>query len=148
MRDLKYQLNKAEKPITDLAIVVPKCYHDFLDIFSKKASDKMSPHSKYDHKIELLERSKNHGQAAFCGMSKLQLKFIKKFLEEHLKKGFIKASRALCSSPILLAKKPGGGIRFCIDYRRLNKLTKKDAYPIIRNWGAADLSSLSRYKLF
>ena len=55
---------------------------------------------------------------------------MKKFLEEHLKKRFIKASSAPCSSSILLAKKPGGGIRFCVDYWKLNKLTKKDAYPL------------------
>ena len=30
----------------------------------------------------------------------------------------------------MLAAKPGGGIRFCINYKRLNELTKKDAYPI------------------
>ena len=55
---------------------------------------------------------------------------MKKFLEEHLKKKFIKASSAPCSSPIPLAKKPGGGNRFCVDYRKLNSLTKKDAYPL------------------
>ena len=56
---------------------------------------------------------------------------MKKFLEEHLKKGFIEASSAPCSSPILLAKKPGGGIRFCVDYCKLNELTKKDVYPLL-----------------
>ena len=63
-------------------------------------------------------------------MSTPQLEFVKKFLEEHLKKIFIEASSAPCSSPILLAKKPGGGIRFYVDYWKLNKLTKKDAYPL------------------
>ena len=61
MQDLKYQLNKAEKPITDPATVVPECYHDFLDVFSKKALDKIFPHSKYNHKIELLNGGKNYG---------------------------------------------------------------------------------------
>ena len=42
MRDLEYQLNKAEKPTTDPATVVPECYHEFLDVFSKEASDKVS----------------------------------------------------------------------------------------------------------
>ena len=32
--------------------------------------------------------------------------------------------------PILFVKKPGGGIRFCVDYKRLNAITKKDRYPI------------------
>ena len=110
--------------------MVPECYHKFLDVFLKEALDVVSPHSKYDHKIELVNGGKNHGQAALRGMSKPQLEFVKNFLKENLKKGFIEASRAPCLSPILLAKKPGGGICFCVDYRRLNELTKKDAYPI------------------
>ena len=130
MRDLEYQLNKTEKPVTDPVTVVPECYHEFLDVFSKEKSDKVSPHSKYDHKIKLVNGGKDHGQAALRGMSKPQLEFVKNFLEENLKKGFIEASKAPCSSPILLAKKPGGRIRFCVDYKRLNELTKKDAYPI------------------
>ena len=39
-------------------------------------------------------------------------------------------SLASYSSPILFVKKSGGGIRFCVDYRRLNAITKKDRYPI------------------
>ena len=63
-------------------------------------------------------------------MSKPQLEFVKKFLEKHLKKRLIKASKVSYFSPILLAKKLGRGIRFCMDYKKLNELTKKDAYPI------------------
>jgi hypothetical protein len=29
-----------------------------------------------------------------------------------------------------MVKKPGGGIRFCVDYRGLNKITKRDRYPL------------------
>ena len=47
-----------------------------------------------------------------------------------MKKGFIEANSSPYSSPILLTKKPGGGIRFCVDYQQLNEITKKDAYPI------------------
>ena len=132
MRDIEYQLNKETKPLTDLKIVVPTEYHDFLNVFSKDVSDTLRPYRKYDHKIELL-KDKNLSDlrhSALRGMSSPQLKFVKKFLEEHLKKGFFEASSAPCSSPILLAKKPGGGIRFCVDYRKLNSLTKKDAYPL------------------
>ena len=146
MRDLKYQLNKAKKPTTDPATVVPECYHNFLDVFSKEQSDNVSSHFKYDQKIEPINGSKDHGQATFCGMSKPQLKFVKNFLEENLKKGFIEANRAPCSSLILLAKKPGRGIRFCVNYRRLNELTKKNAYsiPLI----AETLAQLKKAKVF
>jgi hypothetical protein len=36
--------------------------------------------------------------------------------------------------PILFIKKPGSGIRFCIDYRKLNTITKKNTYliPLIK----------------
>ena len=66
-------------------------------------------------------------------MSIPQLKFVKKFLEKYLKKEFIEASSIPCTSSILLAKKPGGGIRFCVNYQKLNSLIKKDAYllPLI-----------------
>ena len=132
MRDIKYQLNKGAKPLTDPKTVVPAEYHDYLDVFSKETSDTLRPYGKYDHKIELLKDKElsDLGHSALRGMSVPQLKFVKKFLEEHLKKGFIEASSAPCSSPILLAKKPGGGIRFCVDYRKLNSFTKKDAYPL------------------
>ena len=63
-------------------------------------------------------------------MSEPKLQFLKKFVEEHLKKGFIKASSAPCLSPIMLAVKPGRGVQFWVDYRKLNKLIVKDAYPI------------------
>ena len=59
-----------------------------------------------------------------------QLRLMKEYLEEHLRKGFIIPSGAPFSSPVLFAKKPGGGWRFCVDYRKLNTITKKDQYPI------------------
>ena len=132
MRDIKYQLNKTTKPPTNLKTVVLEEYHDFLDVFSKDISDTLRPYGKYDHKIELLKDKQlsNLGHSTLWGMSTPQLEFVKKFLEEHLKKRFIEASSAPCSSLILLAKKPGGGIRFFVDYWKLNELTKKNAYPL------------------
>lgn len=29
-----------------------------------------------------------------------------------------------------MAQKPGGGLRFCVDYRKLNAMTRKDRYPL------------------
>ena len=47
-----------------------------------------------------------------------------------LEKGFIRASNSLATLPILFIQKLGGRLRFYIDYRALNTLTKKDRYPL------------------
>jgi hypothetical protein len=47
-----------------------------------------------------------------------------------LEKGFIRASNSLAALPVLFIWKPGGGLQFCVDYRALNALTKKDRYPL------------------
>ena len=49
---------------------------------------------------------------------------------DNLVKGFIEPSQAPFASPILFAKKPNGGLRFCIDYCKLNNITRKDRYPL------------------
>jgi Reverse transcriptase (RNA-dependent DNA polymerase) len=63
-------------------------------------------------------------------MSAEELKVVKKYLTKNLDKGFIKPSQAPFVAPILFVKKPDGSLCFCIDYRKLNLLTKKDRYPL------------------
>lgn len=47
-----------------------------------------------------------------------------------LKEGVIKPSTNSCSSSVVLARKKDGSYRFCIDYRKLNTVIEKDAYPL------------------
>lgn len=109
IQDIDYQLNKDKRPPIDPATKVLECYHNFLDVFLKKASNIILAHLKHNHVIHLLGE-KAYGQAALRTMPKEKLTFVKKFLEDNLKKGFIKASNIPCSLPIMLAVKSRGNI--------------------------------------
>lgn len=55
-----------------------------------------------------------------------------KIVKDMQQKGVIRESISSWSSPIVLVKKKDGKLRFCVDYRELNKITVKDAYPLPR----------------
>ena len=63
-------------------------------------------------------------------MLTIELVELKKYLTTNLVKGFIKPSSSLYTSLVLFIKKANRGLRFYIDFRKLNTLTKKDRYPI------------------
>ena len=63
-------------------------------------------------------------------MSREELLVLRKTLTELLDKNFIRVSQSPAAAPVLFAKKPGGGLRFCVDYRALNAITQKDRYPL------------------
>ncbi|CCE31947.1 uncharacterized protein CPUR_05804 [Claviceps purpurea 20.1] len=63
-------------------------------------------------------------------MSHEELLVLRATLTDLLDKGWIRASASPASSSVLFARKPGGGLRFCVDYRGLNAITSKDRYPL------------------
>lgn len=60
-------------------------------------------------------------------MSNKELEELRKYLKESLEKRFIEPSTSSFASPVLFVKKPGGGLRLCVDYRALNVI-KKNLY--------------------
>lgn len=57
---------------------------------------------------------------------------VKKHVQDLVSQGILKESCSPWASPAVIMIKKDGSIRFCCDYRRLNKVTCKDAYPLPR----------------
>lgn len=110
---------------------IPEKYQDFAHVFSKAESDILPPHRSYDHKIQLEgEGTSALKYSPLYKMSTEELETVKEYLTDNLAKGFIEPSQAPFAAPVLFVKKPNGSLRFCIDFRALNALTRKDRYPL------------------
>ena len=114
----------------DLSLV-PADYHDFADVFNKVKADILAEHRPYDLKIEL-EEGASPPLAPIYSLSVTELATLRNFLDEHTKTGFIRPSLSPHGAPVLFARKKDGSLRLCVDFRGLNKITKKDRYPLPR----------------
>ena len=65
-------------------------------------------------------------------MAPAELKELKVQLQELLDKGFVRPSVSPWDSPVLFVKKKDGTLRMCIDYWKINKVTVKNKYPLLR----------------
>lgn len=51
-------------------------------------------------------------------------------VKEMLKGGIISESSSPWARPVVIVRKKDGSLRFCVDYRELNAVTKKDVFPL------------------
>lgn len=116
---------------------------EYQDIF-------MGPDGKLGH-IDLLQHVIDTGNAKPVKQPPrrvpiAQREIIEKELGKMLTQNIIEPSDSSWSSRCLLVKKSDSTYRFCVDYRKVNELTRKDAYPLPRI--DASLDSLGRSKFF
>jgi hypothetical protein len=133
MKNLEIQLKKQDNnTIIDLKSIISFEYHDFLNVFFKKKADILSSHRKHDHRIKLeKDHESDHEYVSLYNLSEEELQLVKKYLKKYLNKNFIESSTASYASSILFAKKSDDELRFCVNYRKLNAITKKNRYSIL-----------------
>ena len=68
----------------------------------------------------------------YCRIPPNQYSEVKEHIFKLLKKGIIQESSIVYASPVVLVRKADHSIRLCVDYRRLNEKTKKDAFLLLR----------------
>lgn len=115
---------------------------DYADIFASDQDD-LGRTGKIKHKI-------NTGDAPPIRQPVRRIPPIRRdeartLLQGLLQKGVIKPSTNPWASPIVLVKKKDGSTRFCVDYRKVNHVTRKDAYPLPRVDDILDTLAGSQY---
>jgi hypothetical protein len=108
---------------------IPPEYHKFTNVFSKSKADTLAPHRGHDLKIKLEEGASPPIRTTYS-LSPSELESLQTFLDEHLAMGFIHLSSSAHAAPVLFVRKKDGSLCLCMDVKGLNKIMKKDRYPL------------------
>jgi hypothetical protein len=96
-----------------------------------------------EHKIDIGQNAPIK-QRCYLVSPKVQ-EAIRAEVDKMLNAGIIEPSYSEWSNPIVMVKKPNGKYRFCLDFRKVNSISKKDAYPLPNMNGILDKLRSARY---
>jgi len=130
LEDVNIQELSHEEILKEVKAKLSSKYHDYLDVFDRAMTDQLLSHHLYDHKIELIDE-KTPSRSRLYHMFDYKLQKIKNYLIEHLNKSFISSSSISYASLILFVEKKDDSLRFCVNYRKLNALIKRDRYFLL-----------------
>ena len=107
-------------------------YYNYTNVFNKSQADILFLYRFYDYKLEFAEGADKNILLKSRIYSILNHKFeqVKKYLNEHFKKRFIVFNYALFALFVLFAEKSNKELRFCVNYKKLNAIIKRNRYFI------------------
>ena len=108
---------------------VPPQYRKYKKLFSEELDTGLPQHSEWDHEIELKD-GKTPKFFKIYNLNETELNTLREYLEENLRKGYIRRSKSSAGYPVMFVPKKNGKLRLCIDYRQLNDITIKDRTPL------------------
>nr|GFB66760.1 putative reverse transcriptase domain-containing protein [Tanacetum cinerariifolium] len=114
-----------EKRLEDVPIV-----REFPEVFPEDLPG-LPPARQVEFQIDLLPGAAPVARAPYR-LAPTEMQELSTQLQELSDKGFIRPSSSPWGAPVLFVKKKDGSFRMCIDYRKLNKLTVKNRYPLPR----------------
>ena len=107
---------------------LPRVVCEYKDVFPDELPG-LPPPRDIDFRIELHPRTSLISMTPHR-MAPVELQELKVQIQELLGKGFIRPSTSPWGAPVLFAKKKDKTLRLCIDYRKLNRVTIKNRYPL------------------
>ncbi|MBW0554820.1 hypothetical protein O181_094535 [Austropuccinia psidii MF-1] len=108
--------------------VVPPAYHQYLAVLSKVKAEKRPPHCACEHHIKLLGSLPPVG--VIYSLSNQESVTLRYYISENVEKRFIWPSSYPTASPVLFVKKKDSGRHLCVDYHKLNAVTRKNKLPV------------------
>lgn len=104
------------------------CYSDLSEVFRKTKATHLPPHRFWDCAIYLLPNAMPPKSKVYP-LSRTENQAMEEYIDEALNLGFIRTSTSPAAAGFFFVEKDGG-LRPCIDYRRLNNVTVKFRYPL------------------
>ena len=111
---------------------LPDYLQDYAEVFDNENASLLPSNGKMDHAIETVD-NQDPPYGPLYNLSTPELAVLRDYIDESLQKGWIRRSTSPSGAPILFVPKKDGGLRLCVDYRGLNKITIKNrtALPLI-----------------
>ena len=107
---------------------VRKVLDEFVDVFPPELP-KGVPQAPVKHEIHLEPGAVPPAARPFR-LSAAEADVLTEKIAEFMAQGIVRPSASPFGAPVLLIKKKDGSFRLCIDYRRLNEITRKDKFPL------------------
>ncbi len=104
-------------------IEVPEKYQQHARVFSEEAAQRFPPKRPWDHAIELKPETPDVIDCKIYPLTQTEDQALVAFLDEQLKKGYIRPLKSPYASPFFFIKKKDGKLRPVQDYRKLNEHT-------------------------
>ena len=140
---LKPLLDEASENLSNLKIEKVKILlSEFRDVFAD-GSGKLGQTSLTEHTIDV--RDAHPIKIPPYRVPFAQKNIIKDEIAKMLEQDIIEPSNSLWAAPVVLVTKSDKSIRFCVNYRKLNSVTRKDAYPLPKINESLDTLSSSKY---
>ena len=108
-------------------------YREFKVLFIKREGLAALPKYKpQDHEIPIIDGVTPSHHKGLILYLKNEEDYLKEYINKLLKKGFIRPSESPILYSVLFIDKKDKGLRLYINFRKLNKITIKNRYPLLR----------------